>query len=254
MNNLNSAQMEQLKEIGAKLRQLRQQQAISTEQVAAKTFIPLRLLTALEEGESDHLPEPIFIQGFIRRYAEALNLDGAAFANTFSTNNLLPIQLESESKEAPQAPSRVIPLYVVYILLMVAAASGLFFLVRTPQTAKPPVPQRKNLPIAQQQKPVAQPVPVNPTPAKTSTPNVPIQVTVSLTDESWMQVIVDGKTEFEGTLTKGDQKTWTATKKLSITAGNAGAVLISSNQANQEKQKPVGDLGEVKEVTFTTEN
>lgn len=253
MNNLNSAQVEQLKEIGAKLRQLRQQQAISTEEVAAKTFISSRMLTALEEGQSDHLPEPIFIQGFIRRYAEALDLDGAALANSFPTNNLLPIPLESASEEVAQAPSRAMPLYIVYLLLMVAAASGLFFLVHTPQTAKPPVPQQKDLPVAQQQKPVAQPqpAPVTPTPTSSSVTNVPIQVAVNLTDESWMEVIVDGKTEFEGTLTKGTQKTWTAQKQLSITAGNAGAVLISSNQ---DKQKPLGDLGDVKKVTFPTEN
>jgi cytoskeletal protein RodZ len=86
VNHLNPAQTEQLKEIGAYLRQLRQEQSISTEEVAAKTFIPLRILKALEEGQPEHLPEAVFIQGFIRRYADVLDLDGAALAKTFPTN------------------------------------------------------------------------------------------------------------------------------------------------------------------------
>ncbi len=101
MNNLNPTQLEQLKKIGAYLRQLRQEQAKSTEEIATKTFIPSRLLKALEEGETEQLPEPIFIQGFIRRYAEALNLDGMTLAQSFPTS-FLPIKSETLVEEVPE--------------------------------------------------------------------------------------------------------------------------------------------------------
>jgi cytoskeletal protein RodZ len=246
VNNLNPAQVEQLKEIGAQLRQLRQEQSISTEEVAAKTFISSRLLTALEEGKSDQLPEPVFIQGFIRRYADVLDLDGHALAKTFPTN-LLPPEVETSTQETvPEVPSKVIGLYALYILIMVAAVSGLFYLVNRPQTAQPVIP-KKTTPIVQQPKPVANAVPSTLAPGKV---DVPIQVAITLTDESWMKVIADGKTEFEGTLSKGTQKTWTAKKELTLTAGNAGAVLISSNR---HKEKLLGKPQEVKDITFTPE-
>lgn len=242
MNNLNSAQVEQLKEIGAQLRQQRQEQSISTEQVAAKTFIPLRLLTALEEGQSENLPEPVFIQGFIRRYADVLDLDGDALAKSFPTN-LLPATVESATSEAIQRlPSKEIGLYALYIVLMVLAATGLFFLVNKPKTI-PPTAQKTTESIVQQPKTSAKAAPV-----KTAATNVPLQVSINLTDESWLEVIIDGKTEFEGNLPKGSKKTWTAKKELKIAAGNAGAVLISSNQ---QPEKPLGEIGEVKEMTFS---
>ena len=227
MNQLNLAQVEQLKEIGAHLRQLRQEQSISTEEVAAKTFIPSRLLKALEEGESDQLPEPIFIQGFIRRYANALDQDGDALAKTFPTS-LLPVKSSAYDQEASRIRSSTLLPYVAYILLLITAASGLVYLLKKPQTAKPPL-QGKNLSIAQQQTLVKSP-PSSPTPPKVPQATSPIQVTVSLKEESWLRVVADGKTQFEGTLTKGKQQTWKAKKQLTIRAGNAGAVLTSFNQ------------------------
>ena len=245
VNNLDPAQVEQLKEIGAQLRQLRQEQSISTEEVAAKTFISSRLLTALEEGKSDQLPEPVFIQGFIRRYADVLALDGNALAKTFPTNLQIK-EVETPTQETvPEIQSKVIGLYVLYILIMIAAVSGLFYLINRSQTAQPLIP-KNTTPIAQQPKSVVK-IPSTPAPRKV---DVPIKVAISLTDESWMEVIADGKTEFEGNLPKGTQKTWTAKKELTLTAGNAGAVLISSNR---HKEKLLGNIGEVKDVTFTSD-
>lgn len=243
MNNLNPAQVEQLKEIGAQLRQQRQEKSISTEEVSAKTYISPRILTALEEGQSEYLPEPVFIQGFIRRYADVLALDGDALAKTFPTN-LLPATSEMAApQEVSQGlPSKAIGLYTLYIALMAVAVGSLFLLVNRPQTAQPVV-EKKTEPVVPQPKTTAKE-----TPAKTAA--APIQASVNLTEESWMEVIVDGKTEFEGNLEKGTKKTWTAKKELKIAAGNAGAVLLSSNQ---QKEQIFGEPGEVKEITLTSE-
>ena len=89
MNHLNPAQVEQLKEIGAYLRQIRQEVSIPIEEISAKTLIRLGMLKAIEEGQPDQLPEPVFVQGFIRRYADALGLDGVALAKTFPINFLI---------------------------------------------------------------------------------------------------------------------------------------------------------------------
>src|SRR5919199_1110208 len=251
VNQLNPDQVERLKEIGAYLRQLRQEQSISLEEVSAKTYIPMRLLKALEEGQLDQLPEPVFIQGFIRRYADVLNLDGAALAKTFPLN-LLPTRTESSSEDFTKFLSSVLPNYLPYILyffLVATAARGLFYLLNKPQTSNTYL-QGKNSPFAQQQKTVEKPPSSTAAPPKALEPSLPIQVRVSLKESSWLRVTVDGKTQFEGVLTKGTERTWTATKKLTIKADNAGAVLISFNQ---REPKLLGKLGDVKEVTFTPE-
>lgn len=83
MAKLAPTQVEQLQSIGAYLRQVRQDQGLPLEVLANQIFIRPALLNALESGNDAELPEPVFIQGFIRRYAEALGLDGQTIAQEF---------------------------------------------------------------------------------------------------------------------------------------------------------------------------
>jgi pseudouridine synthase len=58
---------------------------LSLEAVASKTLIRASLLQAIEHGDLDSLPEPVYIRGLIRRYGDALGLDGEALAIQFFT-------------------------------------------------------------------------------------------------------------------------------------------------------------------------
>ena len=70
-------------------------------------------------------------------------------------------------------------------------------------------------------------------------------------EESWVSIKIDGKIAFEGTLTQGTQKTWSAEKQLVFFAGNAGGIIIPiHNGQNIQLGKP----GEVKEVVLTPTN
>jgi len=334
VNHLDPTQIEQLKEIGAHLKQHRQSLSISLEEVAKQTFIPLHILQALEVGESDRLPEAVYIQGFIRRYADVLKLDGVTLANSFPTSiflvksetsnpeesesvgSVLPVQYyDSSNEEEPKTLSSKSPvksgiinlvklrggtnnvlLYLTYIFLMVAASSTLFYLLRTQQTPSPDTAQLRKVTektkqeeqrkqesrgtegvgeqesrkrdnnadsssiapspnIETQESPspnIQTQESPSPEPQKTvATPSEPtesIELTVSLDGDSWLRVIIDGKTEFEGILTQGDKKTWSAKEQLIIKAGNAGAVMTS---LNQQEAKPLGAVGAVEEVTFS---
>jgi cytoskeleton protein RodZ len=106
VEKLDSAQLDQLKEIGAYLRQVRQEQSKSLEEIATKTCIRLPLLRAIELGQEQVLPEPVFVQGFIRRYADILGLDGTGLSRTFPVHSVL----ESSGikvKEATPAPAAI---------------------------------------------------------------------------------------------------------------------------------------------------
>lgn len=103
MSRLDAVQVEQLEEIGTYLQAIRERQGKSLDEIATKTFIPLRLLKAIEAGNAHPLPEPVFVQGFIRRYAEALGLDGRDLSQRFSV----------EATVAPQAGEDVPTLPIV---------------------------------------------------------------------------------------------------------------------------------------------
>lgn len=275
MKLLNEAQVEQLKEISQKLLQVRQEKSIRIEEVAAKTHIRLAFLQALEAGQFEELPEPVYIQGFIRRYADVLGLDGTALANTFTVNNIIPLHtnniINNDPQKSGKRPNIHIPLFVPYVALLVLASIGLIYVLNPKliveslanQLNRVSIFKQKTAPspassspaaasLAQQQNsvPAAKEETV-PSPAPSqSTINPNVEVTLELQDKSWLRVIVDGKTEFEGDLKKGERKTWTAKKQLTVRSGNAGAVLIS---VNKQAATPLGNQGAVKEVTFTPE-
>lgn len=98
MSKFSTTQQQQLAEIGAYLQQVRLEQEKSLDEIATRTFIPMRLLKAIEHAQAEALPEAVFVRGFIRRFGEALNLDGTAIALEFTLDDTEP----SPQPVAPQ--------------------------------------------------------------------------------------------------------------------------------------------------------
>ncbi len=99
---MDTSSAENLKRVAQKLVQAREAQGISLEEIATKTFIPMRILKALEAGETFKLPEPIFVQGFIKRYAKLVGLDGETLAKEIPLNTQ-PVAVDL-IKEVPRPP------------------------------------------------------------------------------------------------------------------------------------------------------
>lgn len=59
------------------LRQTREAKGVTLEEVAQRTYIKLPYLVALEEGDIEKLPAPVYIHGYIRQYAKLLGLNGS---------------------------------------------------------------------------------------------------------------------------------------------------------------------------------
>jgi cytoskeletal protein RodZ len=251
-------QAEMLTEIGAYLRYLRQEKALSVEDVASKTMIPLRTLRAIEGGHLDQLPEPVYIQGFIRRYADAIGIDGAEVANAFPTESVLRYN-KPNWRGRVEAQIRPLHLYVFYTVLVLGAVSGLSFLLNrtsSPSTRYANAPQANGQAANSSSETYGPPLPnqlggASLKSAPTTISGKAIRIALTLTDQSWLRVIVDGNAVFEGVLPQGTQRNWEASKKLTVRAGNAGGVMISHND---DKAKPMGEPGAVDEVTFGSEN
>lgn len=247
-------QIEKLEELGARLRQYRTQQSIPLEDVAAQTRIQARLLNAIEEGRIDELPEPVYIQGFIKRFAEALGLNGTEFARAFPTGAGIQF-IRPSWRHLPAAQLRPIHLYIIYIALVLGAVNGLSYLVSRSavqvirvadyQKQAQPLPAPRNSGNQNPQQPL-QPTTLAEV-TQVSKDGKPVQVGVTLKAQSWIRVVADGKTEFEGVLPEGTQRKWVANQQLTVRAGNAGGVLV---EFNDQKAKQMGAPGEVQELTF----
>ncbi len=83
MSKVSPAQQEQLLNVGAYLQGIRKDQGKTIDEVANQIFIRPALVRAIEAADLEALPEPVFVQGFIRRYADYLGLDGMEVAKQF---------------------------------------------------------------------------------------------------------------------------------------------------------------------------
>jgi hypothetical protein len=68
---------------GALLRQLREEAKLSLADIARDTKIPAALLQQLEAEEFRILPPVIYVRGYVKQYAECLNLEVAAVVDSY---------------------------------------------------------------------------------------------------------------------------------------------------------------------------
>jgi cytoskeleton protein RodZ len=68
---------------GQILKESREKKGITLSEVSLATKISVKVLTAIEEGQTDRLPTKTFLRGFVRAYARYLNLDEEMILNSF---------------------------------------------------------------------------------------------------------------------------------------------------------------------------
>lgn len=250
-------QQERLAKIGAYLQQIRIAKGWSLDFTARRTKIRTTLLKHIETGCLDDLPEPIYLQGLIRCYADCLGLDGQAIANSFTVppeKLRYRWKLPNPDNFSLQFQLRPVHLYLVYLFVIVTTVQSLSNMVRIPNTAVvpelDPALRESSTPVSSgtaQIQPAATLVKNPPATPAVTPESKSVVIDIKTEETSWMRVEIDGKTAFEGTLPKGTQKQWVADESVKIRAGNAGAVYIT---INDEQPHPLGEPGSVEEFTY----
>jgi cytoskeletal protein RodZ len=70
-------------DIGSTLKQTRQRLGLEIREVEDRTKIRIKYLRALENEEWDVLPAPAYVRGYLRAYADLLELDGEVLADEY---------------------------------------------------------------------------------------------------------------------------------------------------------------------------
>ncbi len=132
---------DQLQKLGEQIKQARLARSMSLSQLHSKTLVPMHQIQALEVGHGAHLPEDIYLRGFIQRICKALEIDSSSLLASLSKPDpekaILPTWYHPPTKAIGIRGLAVQPvhLYVGYAALM---AGGLFWLSR--QSAPPATP------------------------------------------------------------------------------------------------------------------
>lgn len=241
-----------LAEIGEQLRQKRLEESIALSEIAVHTMIRVQMLQAIEEGKLERLPEPVYIQGLLLRYANALGFDGRAIAEDFPVvpkkSHLQKLWLNLPGY-FPRLKLRPVQIYLMYLVAIVVAVQALSQHLNptATQTANKKPEQTTAILLATDRAdspkaPPATPAASTSVTANQAPENQGVQVGLTLKDSSWVLIEADGKTEFEGMLPSGTERTWSASEKLIVLAGNAGGVLLAVNNGQAEQMGAPGEV------------
>ncbi len=206
--------------VGEALRTRRRQRDLTLEFLSRETHIHQRYLKALEEERWDEFPARVYLEGFLRQYAIALGLDGAALISRFREEAgrtekpaFLRRSSDESAAEAKPAPFAFTP--KAFVLGLLALVLALFFVSKTKLSHLSP----KGLSL---QRHAASPVVRDPG-------EIPKQFQVRVKDTVWLRVWVDDHVSFEGSLRAGMSKSWPAQSRFRVQASNPDLVEATAN-------------------------
>jgi cytoskeleton protein RodZ len=197
--------------IGERLKRAREARAMSLDDVANQTRIPMRHLQHIENEEWDALPAPTYAIGFARNYATAVGLDGAAIGNELRDRIGGPRRrTPAPEYYEPADPARVPPRSIVLItLVIVVVLIGGYLLWRNTLGADAGAPSEAVTEAPATNEAAA------PTPDQPPAPQDLAGQTVTLTalDSVWLNISdgPNGPSLFNGTLASGQTFTVPAT-------------------------------------------
>ena len=115
-----------LDKIGAVLKQERQKQGVSVDEISHATRISRAQIRAIENGEDSKLPARVYVRGFIRSYAKVLGMDTKALLELFG-----PVHLTQLEPQKPVQINQGVNQYftLTHILLSTAIVFFLSFIV-----------------------------------------------------------------------------------------------------------------------------
>jgi cytoskeletal protein RodZ len=241
--------MDEPQRIGDKLRSARLAKGVSIEEAAAATRIRRSTLQALESGDFNALPAPVYTRGFLVNYARYLELNSDAVIEEFDAQDQdqegPDPEISTPQDEQVRQPSLFSSKLLWSVVLLIAAVVILNFVWQEFLSAGPPqaepvpeaTPTSEPTPLVELP-PIQSPTPIptpSPAPTPTATPFVGVNLTLRATTQRvWLQVDSDGSIVYLGTIgPETDQGTepltWSADESISIIFGRTGGVEISVN-------------------------
>lgn len=118
-------------DFGILLRAKREQKQLSLGEVSERLKLPARQIEALEHGDYNSLPEPVFVRGFLRSYGRFLDLDESILNDALE--NIVPSEKVRKAAQhdgslnfANETPKRPFPTWIFGIIGVAAIGFGVY--------------------------------------------------------------------------------------------------------------------------------
>lgn len=116
-----------MESVGKYLRQQREAKAMSIEEVARATRVPMSSVERLESDQFDELPGEVFVRGFMKSYARAVGLEAddvlARYTSSRRVAWVTPLPISSPTRPARSKRYGVAIAFVLLLILFTLALS-----------------------------------------------------------------------------------------------------------------------------------
>lgn len=247
-----------MENIGNTLKQTRLAKNISLEEIEKNTRIRKLYLEAIENEDWDVIPGTVYLRGFLKSYAKYLGLDEKEFLNGLSmvvTHNNETGSFP-EKIELPGRPKQKNAVFLGVIAIIILFASQFvyshYFNNLGANINSKPQQSRINTPetTPDNQELVSPSSETDVTEEENKLEYIDLNIKV-LQYKCWMQIKSEGNLLYEGTLKKGEEKSFLNLKNVSFKLGNAGDTEI---YINNELLSGLGKSGEVVYKEFSVIN
>ncbi len=252
---------------GAFLKAERLKQNKTLKDIAEGTKIGLFTLTALEADKTELLPPEAYVRGFIKAYANELDISPDEVLALYAGQVQAAPTAEQAREVKHASPPLFIPGYAVPVIAgaVVLLVCALFFgykgrpslptVTNSGNDADAPSmvqPREPDDTPSQEPDIVASLKPASAEPAgsdnaSASAATSPFTIRFAATERCWMRFTVDGKHVFEVTLKKGETYSVNAVSDIKVRIGNPGGVAAFYN--NNPVTVP-GNRGRPVEMSF----
>jgi cytoskeletal protein RodZ len=116
-----------MESVGQYLRQQREAKAMSIEEVARATRVPMSSVERLESDQFDELPGEVFVRGFMKSYARAVGIDADDVLARYTASRrvawVTPLPISSPTRPARSKRYGVAIAFVLLLILFTLALS-----------------------------------------------------------------------------------------------------------------------------------
>jgi len=254
--------MDKTSSYGLYLQTVRVEKGISIEKVSAETRIRTEILRSIEAEDHTNLPNDVFVKGFLRSFAGAIDADPQEVLRRFDERRKVSktVLSPSHNKTPVQRGHGLTLLWVTALMVCLVGGTLLIYRVVHDQemtaTAPPPgdLSQPPNTVRAEPKEATVSAeaaseetdaTPAAATETVAEEPATVYRLEITSHEETWLKVIADDARATEHTLKPGEKLNLKAATMFNLLIGNAGGVTVL---LNDEPVTIPGDSGQVVNV------
>ncbi len=264
-----------LRNIGQLLKNTREEKGLTLDHVSNALFIKKRVIVAIESGDWDSLPYPVYVKGYVNQYAALLDIAALVEAGMISPEKQPSPELQGvaaalktegarkrwalKTEGASKGWGRKNKVIVVSALGALLVGFLVFQNLHKKVYVAPPAQRAENSHQTVQTgaktqsvegSTPSQPVEANPVAAKEGENLVlaPKKLTITCQERTWVKIVIDGAEQKEFMLNPEEVVTLNAQKNFDLLIGNAGGVKLIFNGKDTGF---TGEDGEVKHISLS---